>query len=375
MFSRQERERVGHFPDVLVQLVRGRKVLAARLNRDPRRQRHRHHRKRFRLEGLPAAPVLNRCIGHAQLIDRATKRRVQLRHARIGLASLLIIVVRRLVERCRRGADVRQRVHVVVSERQLLPPRQIEVRSAKVFVAIGAARKIGFRVRANVVPIGVLQDAEVLINQRLATRECDTRRAADRNAHGPEPSRRLVRPEEERAIAHQSTTERGTALLLAELGDRPIVETLAHPLLVAAKTKCRPVKRVGATLGNGINFCNSTDYKSSAATCSSSTRGVTMGGTNQTFPPPSNFGAVSYGLEYITIASTGNATGFGDLTYSAQAGGTSTYTRGVFPRTSSSVNNMDYVTIATTGNGQGFGDLTIARQNGMACVSNGHGGL
>ena len=80
-------------------------------------------------------------------------------------------------------------------------------------------------------------------------------------------------------------------------------------------------------------------------------------------------------IDYVTIASTGNATGFGDLTYSAQAGGTSTYTRGVFPRTSSSVNNMDYVTIATTGNGQGFGDLTIARQNGMACVSNGHGGL
>ena len=80
-------------------------------------------------------------------------------------------------------------------------------------------------------------------------------------------------------------------------------------------------------------------------------------------------------IDYVTIASTGNATDFGDLTYSAQAGATSSITRAVLPRTSGSVNDMDYVTIATTGNGTDFGDLTVARGNGMACISNGHGGL
>ena len=36
---------------------------------------------------------------------------------------------------------------------------------------------------------------------------------------------------------------------------------------------------------------------------------------------------------------------------------------------------MEYVQIATTGNAADFGDLTYAKRNGTGGTSNGHGGL
>ena len=104
--------------------------------------------------------------------------------------------------------------------------------------------------------------------------------------------------------------------------------------------------------------------------------GGASSGTRALFPcGDQQNGSYTNVIDYVTIATTGNAIDFGDMSWSQQAGGTSTYTRAVFPRTSGSTNDMNYVTIATTGNGQDFGDLTLARQNGMACVSQGHGGL
>jgi hypothetical protein len=83
-------------------------------------------------------------------------------------------------------------------------------------------------------------------------------------------------------------------------------------------------------------------------------------------------------LEYITTASAGNGTDFGDLTEAVQgAGGTSNSTRGLFAggETSSTTrNNIDYITIASTGNASDFGDLTVARQS-MTCGSDAHGGI
>jgi hypothetical protein len=82
-------------------------------------------------------------------------------------------------------------------------------------------------------------------------------------------------------------------------------------------------------------------------------------------------------IEYITIASTGNSTDFGDLTVGRYGlSGTSNATRGIFGGgdTGSLSNIIDYVTIASTGNATDFGDLTIARYALGAC-SNAHGGL
>ena len=120
-----------------------------------------------------------------------------------------------------------------------------------------------------------------------------------------------------------------------------------------------------ATLGNGTTFGNSTDYKSFAATCSSSTRGVTMGGTNSVNAPPSNAGGVSTGLEYITIATTGNATSFGSSVYPTDGlGGCASSTRGIFGGRTTAVYgrtiDIEYITIATTGNPTTFGNCTTS---------------
>jgi len=105
------------------------------------------------------------------------------------------------------------------------------------------------------------------------------------------------------------------------------------------------------------------------ASCSSSTRGLWLGGAS---------GALQNVIDYVTIASTGNAIDFGDLTTAANGGSaTSSSTRGINAlgeTGAGTVNVIEYVTIATTGNATDFGDLTVARYQTAAC-SNGHGGL
>ena len=70
-------------------------------------------------------------------------------------------------------------------------------------------------------------------------------------------------------------------------------------------------------------------------------------------------------IEYITIASTGNAADFGDLTQGrGYGGGCSNGSRGVFNGGvggGSYRNEIDYIDISSTGNATDFGDLTAAR--------------
>ena len=70
-------------------------------------------------------------------------------------------------------------------------------------------------------------------------------------------------------------------------------------------------------------------------------------------------------IEYFAIASTGNTTDFGNLTEvrAKSAGGASSGVRGCFAGGrptggAHSLNTIDYITIATTGNALDFGDLT-----------------
>ena len=87
------------------------------------------------------------------------------------------------------------------------------------------------------------------------------------------------------------------------------------------------------------------------------------------------------GLEYITMASEGNGTDFGELgrATSAELGNGCNQTRGVLaggfntPGTAS-VNNIEHITIATTGNAQDFGDLSQPTSLFKGC-SDSHGGL
>ena len=70
-------------------------------------------------------------------------------------------------------------------------------------------------------------------------------------------------------------------------------------------------------------------------------------------------------IDYVTIASAGNASDFGDLNTSDNyRAGTSNGTRGVIgggSDASAAANEIDYFTIASTGNATDFGDLTVAR--------------
>ena len=128
-----------------------------------------------------------------------------------------------------------------------------------------------------------------------------------------------------------------------------------------------------ATTGDATDFGDLSLIRFNFSGCSSSTRGVFGGGFN-----PSPLGAATNTIDYITIASVGNATDFGDLTIAREyPAACSSSTRGVFGggRVSPANQNViDYITIATIGNATDFGDLTTIR-NRLAACSNGHGGL
>jgi len=115
-----------------------------------------------------------------------------------------------------------------------------------------------------------------------------------------------------------------------------------------------------ASVGNATDFGDLTQSRDSTATCSSTTRGLTAGGDgNSTF----NI------IDYVTIASTGNASDFGDLSVARRKlAGVSSNTRGVFGGGSDS-NVLDYVTIATTGNAADFGDLIGTMKEHPAGIS------
>ena len=103
--------------------------------------------------------------------------------------------------------------------------------------------------------------------------------------------------------------------------------------------------------------------------CSNSTRGLTFAGMT-----PSN----TETIDFITIATTGNAINFGDTIEDMQypLGAVASPIRGVCAGglQPSAINTIQFVTISTAGNAVDFGDLTCAKSEASGC-SNSHGGL
>jgi hypothetical protein len=127
-----------------------------------------------------------------------------------------------------------------------------------------------------------------------------------------------------------------------------------------------------ASTGNGTSFGNlvSSNAREGGRGLSNSTRGIQFGG----FDRPNSF-AYSAEMGYITMASTGNAQDFGDLSgfstnYDAGINGS---VRGVLAGSgvvsNTAANVCHYVTMSTTGNTQNFGDLTVQRLNGASGAS------
>ena len=109
-----------------------------------------------------------------------------------------------------------------------------------------------------------------------------------------------------------------------------------------------------ASTGNASNFGDLTVARGSVSAFSSSTRAVWAGG----YTGSSRFNV----MDYVTIATIGNATDFGDLSYDARGtAAASNSTRGLIAGGSAgaaSYNNISYVTIASAGNASDFGDLS-----------------
>lgn len=128
-----------------------------------------------------------------------------------------------------------------------------------------------------------------------------------------------------------------------------------------------------ASLGNTSDFGDLTVQRWEVKGCSTSTRGLFMGGWDD---------STRYNvIDYVTIASTGNATDFGNLSADKREGASaSNSTRGMYfgGETSSTqgdgLNVIEYVTIASTGDVTDFGDLLAAGEEGTACSST-HGGI
>ena len=97
-------------------------------------------------------------------------------------------------------------------------------------------------------------------------------------------------------------------------------------------------------------------------------RGVFAGGAA---PSASNV------IDYITIATTGDATDFGDMTGATEAtGAAASFTRLLIAGEESPAStDIDYVTIMSTGNAADFGDLTVGRGLITSNVSNSVRGL
>jgi len=119
-----------------------------------------------------------------------------------------------------------------------------------------------------------------------------------------------------------------------------------------------------ASTGNATDFGNLTVARDSAPTgATNGTRGCFAGGA----APGVSWMNV---IDYITIATTGDASDFGDLTAAvAYARANSDGTKGVWAGgdIASYSNVIEYINIASTGNASDFGDLLGSYETGGAC--------
>ena len=128
-----------------------------------------------------------------------------------------------------------------------------------------------------------------------------------------------------------------------------------------------------ATAGNATDFGDTlAAHVATGGSVASSTRGVYSVGYLS--------GSYVNTLEYITIATTGNGQDFGDLNGGTIGyhfrGSTCDSTRGLFSGgydpAGNVQNKIDFITIASTGNATDFGDLSLARRSGAGTANSIH---
>ena len=127
-----------------------------------------------------------------------------------------------------------------------------------------------------------------------------------------------------------------------------------------------------ATTGDAQDFgtLNAARNNVGSNAISSNVRAIVGGGAN-------SGGNQSQTIDFVTIATLGNATNFGDLTTARMAlNDVDNSVRGIFTggQTPTTIVTMDFITITSAGDAKDFGDLLSATRTHMS-TSNGHGGL
>ena len=127
-----------------------------------------------------------------------------------------------------------------------------------------------------------------------------------------------------------------------------------------------------ATTGDAQDFgtLNADRNNVGSNAISSNVRAIVGGGAN-------SGGNQTQTIDFVTIATTGNATDFGDLTVARMAlNDVDDSVRGIFTggQTPTTLVTMDFITITSAGDAKDFGDLLSATRTHMS-TSNGHGGL
>ena len=122
-----------------------------------------------------------------------------------------------------------------------------------------------------------------------------------------------------------------------------------------------------ASTGNGIDFGDLRVGGYGKGACASSTRGIFGGGAGSSY---------SSVIEYVIISSSGGGSDFGNLQVHRRfMNATSNNTRGTFMgghwpgNTPQAMNMIDYITIASTGDASDFGDLILGRSANGCCAS------
>ena len=131
--------------------------------------------------------------------------------------------------------------------------------------------------------------------------------------------------------------------------------------------------------GNALDFGDLNNTLGRTSATSDSTRAVFAGGYDKSTAP--NFNTPS-DLQYITIASKGNAVTFGNQFFGRYSmGGAASPTRAIYfggsyessPGTATNLNIIDYVTIQTLGDAKDFGDLTETSRLVASCANSTRG--
>ena len=135
---------------------------------------------------------------------------------------------------------------------------------------------------------------------------------------------------------------------------------------VGATATSSPISVTGLTLGTAVTFRAYAINAYGTSAASGVTSAVTPAGSRGVF---SGGSTASNTIDYISIASTGNATDFGDHTADSYlGGGLASSTRGIFVLGNGG-NIIEFITISTTGNATDFGN-TGTGGNWMTAFSN-----